>query len=317
VADASTTGTSTVGTGARLTGATLAGLPAVVVAVVCLSTGSTLVRKIGAPGITIACLRSFIAAALWMTILACRRRRFTMVTLRRVGPAGVLFGVNIAMFFAGINHTTIANAEFISTLTSVIVLPAGAIIFHERIPWRALPWGGFAIVGIALVLFTAADSGRASWSGNLLVFGAVVLWATYLLVSKGVRRDVDVAEFMATSALVAGLVLLPIVVLQGRLDDVPASGWPWLIALTVMNGVIAHALFFQAQRHVAVGTISTMQVAQPALAAFWAFVVLGETIRGPQVIGMVIVLVALAAFSYAASRASQLARRTEMSIERQ
>ncbi|MGD9703497.1 MAG: DMT family transporter [Acidimicrobiia bacterium] len=284
----------------------LAGLPAVVAAVVFLSTGSTVVRKIGAPGITIACIRSLLATVVWQALLAAQGRHITWSSIRRIGPAGALFGINLAAFFAGVNHTSIANAEFIGTLAPILVLPAGALLFKESIPWKALPWGIGALAGVSLVLFNTPASGRSSWGGNVLVVIAVVLWACYLLAAKHARREggVDVVAFMATSSLVAGLVLVPVVAAQGRLDDVPARGWPWLLLLTLVNGLAAHGLLVVAQRRVPVGTTSMLQVAQPALAVMWAYLFLDESIEPLQGVGMMVVVASLAVFTYAVSRSA-------------
>ena len=288
----------------RLTLTALAGLPAVIVAIICLSTGSTVVRKVGAPGIAIAFYRSLLATLIWQAILITRGGHLTWAGLKRSGLAGALFGFNIAAFFAGVTHTSIANAEFIGTLTPLIVLPAGALLFAEPIPWRALPWGAGALAGVALVLLNAPPSGSSSWSGNFLVVIAIGFWATYLLIARRARRDggVDVVEFMATSSFVAAAVLFPIVAVQGRLDDIPARGVPWLILLTVVNGLLAHGLLVVAQRRVPVGTTSTLQVAQPALAVLWAYLFLDETIEPLQAVGMTIVVGSLALFTYAVSR---------------
>ena len=284
----------------------LAGLPAVIAAVICLSTGSTVVRKIDAPGITIACLRSLFAALIWQALLAAQGRHITWTSIRRIGPAGAFFGINIAAFFAAITHTSIANAEFIGALSPILVLPAGAMLFKEPIPWKALPWGLGAVIGVSLVLFNAPSSGRSSWQGNILVVMAVILWVSYLLAAKHARREggVDVVEFMATSTLVAGLVLLPVVVVQGRLDDIPAHGWPWLILLTLVNGIVAHGLLVVAQRRVPIGTTSMLQVAQPALAVMWAYIVLDESIEPLQAVGMTVVVASLGVFTYAVTRSA-------------
>ena len=169
------------------------------------------------------------------------------------------------------------------------------MLFKEPIPWKALPWGLGAVIGVSLVLFNAPSSGRSSWQGNILVVMAVILWVSYLLAAKHARREggVDVVEFMATSTLVAGLVLLPVVVVQGRLDDIPAHGWPWLILLTLVNGIVAHGLLVVAQRRVPIGTTSMLQVAQPALAVMWAYIVLDESIEPLQAVGMTVVVASL------------------------
>ena len=57
-----------------------------------------------------------------------------------------------------------------------------------------------------------------------------------------------------------------------------------------------------AQRSVPVGTIGMLQVAQPALAVGWAFVLLDEEIRPIQVLGMGLVLLGLGLFTWSSQR---------------
>ena len=61
--------------------------------------------------------------------------------------------------------------------------------------------------------------------------------------------------------------------------------------------MIGHGLIAFAQSEVDVGTIGVIQVAQPALAVCWSFLILGESIRVLQVPGMILVIVGLAMFT--------------------
>jgi drug/metabolite transporter (DMT)-like permease len=227
----------------------------------------------------------------------------------------VLFGVNITLFFSAAQHTRVANLEFIGSLTPLIVVPAGALLFHERIPWRALVWGIPAIGGVALVAFQA-DSlpGQSNALGISMALGAIVTWSAYLLLVKSRRSQLDIQEFMAASALWAGVVLLPFSLAKGFVSEIPAHGWPWLLLLTVMNGVVAHTLLLVAQSSVPVGTIATLQVSQPALAAGAAWMLLGEHVTPGQVVGMAIVLGSLLAYTITVQR-SRVTVRTEGELE--
>src|ERR1700712_4144495 len=126
-------------------------------AVVILSVSSTLVKKSGAPGPTVAFWRTVGAAAIWTAILwATERRTVRLAELRRALIPGIAFGLNITVFFTAVTHTTVANAEFIGTLTPIVLVPAGAIIFHEQINARALAFGALSVVGLAMVLNASA-----------------------------------------------------------------------------------------------------------------------------------------------------------------
>jgi drug/metabolite transporter (DMT)-like permease len=281
------------------------GLLAVVAAILCFSSSSSIVRLAETPGVVIAFWRMLASVVVWQVILRLRGGRTTWAHLRKVAIPGVLFGLNLALFFTAITRTSIAHAEFIGALTPLIMLPAGALIFGETIYWRALSWGTIAVVGIALVIFggnTSADS-VATWQGDLLVVLAMGTWSGYLLTTKRIRRDLDVVEFMAALVPIATLTLMPLALARGGLFDVPASGW-WAIALlTILTGTLAHGFIVYAQHAIPVGTISMMQVAQPALAVLWSVVLLGELVSAIQVVGMALVIGGLSLFTWMSQRA--------------
>jgi drug/metabolite transporter (DMT)-like permease len=81
-----------------------------------------------------------------------------------------------------------------------------------------------------------------------------------------------------------------------------ARGWLVAAILAVLTGMIAHGCIAFAQQHLPIATITVMQTAQPALAVLFAFVILGEEVRGLQVIGMVLVIVGIAAFTLVSQR---------------
>ena len=87
-------------------------------------------------------------------------------------------------------------------------------------------------------------------------------------------------------------------------DEIPlsAKGWAAVALLSVLTGMLAHGLLAASQREVDVATIGILQVAQPALAVVWSYILLGEEIRPAQVPGMVLVIVGLAAFSLVSYR---------------
>ena len=279
------------------------GWPALITAVFVLSVGSTVSKKSGVPGLTMACIRSFIACIVWQIILAFRGRHLTLRGLMNAALPGMAFGTNIACFFTAAQHTHVANIEFLGALGPLVIVPTGAFFYRERLPWRALVFAGPAIGGVALVALTASRTkGSSNTFGLMMGVLSVFTWATYLLLSKRFRPRMDIGEFMAGSSLFAGLITLPGSLHQGFLHVVPARGWPWLLLLTLSNGVIAHTLILVAQRSLALGTISTMQVAQPALAAAAAWILLGESIRPVQFIGMAVVLASLLCYTLTVQR---------------
>lgn len=282
-----------------------AGWPALITSVCVLSLGSTVAKKAGTPGITLACVRSLMACLAWQIILAFRGKHITWNGLKTAALPGAMFGMNIACFFTAVQHTRVANVEFLGALGPLVIVPASALFYRERIPWRALVWGAPAIGGVALVaLMSEKNQGESNVFGVAMAIGSIFTWATYLLLSKKYRPRIDIGEFMACTSLSAGIVVLPWSISQGFVTAIPAHGWPWLLLLTLSNGVIAHTLILVAQKHLALGTISTMQVSQPALAAGAAWLLLGESVRPVQFVGMGVVIASLVLYSLTVQRAA-------------
>ena len=281
-------------------------------AVFVFSSSSTIVKWADTPGSVVAFWRMIGAVVLWWVVIAVRRAATgrpapSAETWRRVLPAGLFFGFNITLFFTAITRTSIAHAEFIIALSPVVLVPLGALVFGEQPDRRALPWGIVSIVGLAIVLFLGGNQGGATVAGDLIVAVGVGMWTGYLLTARRARASVDVVDFMATVMPVGVLTAAPVaLVLAG--DDIwplTAEAWIAVALLSVLTGMLGHGLIAFAQREVDVGTISIIQVAQPALAVCWSFVILGEEIRGAQIPGMLLVIVGLAAFTIVSQRRTQ------------
>ena len=111
---------------------------------------------------------------------------------------GVFFGLNLAVFFAGATHNSVANAALIGSLAPFLIVPAGAVLFHEYINPKALAFAVVAFGGVALVLFSAPPNGDASLEGNVFGFLAMLLLVGYVTSTKYFRQEMDVTTFMAT-----------------------------------------------------------------------------------------------------------------------
>lgn len=264
------------------------------------------------PGSAIAAWRMLVAIGVWWIVLSVHTRRTNApwpraLTWRAVAPAGMLFGANLAVFFTAIGRTSIAHAEFIAALSPIALVPLGAVLFHERPNWRAMRWAVISLVGIAIVLFAGGDQGSASVGGDLLMIVVVVLWIGYLLTTKRARQaGIGTVEFMACAVPIGAVTAFPIAFVIAGDALWPLSGRAWLVvaALGVITGVGAHGLIVFAQNHVPVAAIGVIQVAQPALAVVWAYVLLGEAVAPAQIPGMVLVVVGLGLFTLSSQRRS-------------
>jgi drug/metabolite transporter (DMT)-like permease len=272
------------------------GVLAVVGLVVAFSLSSTLVKRAESPGVLVAFWRMVTVSVVWNLLLWSTGRRVTMPNVRQVLVPGVFFGLNLAVFFAGATHNSVANAALIGSLAPFLIVPAGAWLFKEHFHPRALAFALLAFCGVALVLISAPSNGDASLEGNVFGFLAMLLLVGYVATTKHFRQEMDVTTFMATICPIAAVAVLPLAIIHGDVFGLSGTGWTYTLILAVTSGVAAQGLLVFAQNTVQIGTIAISQVVQPALAVVWSLLLLGEVVNHRQMAGIAIVIAGLTAF---------------------
>jgi drug/metabolite transporter (DMT)-like permease len=284
-----------------------AGLIAMAAAIVAFSLSTPIVKWAGITGVVLAFWRMWMSVGTWWIVLVGQRRPLPdRRTWKLVAPAGLFFGMNISLLFTAVTKTSIAHVEFIATMTPLLVVPAGAIFFNERPNWSALRYGVISIVGVAMVLFFAPPTGTATLGGDLIMLLVLCSWTGYLLFTKRARaQGVDTVTFMPCMMPLGLITTVPMAIVLAGDEILSMTRRGWLVAaiLAILTGMIAHGCIAFAQQHLPIATITVMQTSQPALAVFFAFLILGEEVRGLQVVGMVLVIVGIAAFTLVSQRA--------------
>jgi len=280
----------------RALGARTLGALAVAGVVIGFSLSSTLVKRAETPGVLLAFWRLTVATIVWNGYLWSTGRRVTMRHVRQALVPGAFFGLNLAIFFAGATNNSVANAALIGSLAPFFIVPIGAKLFGEYNDPRALVFAVVAFGGVGLVLFSAPPLGDASLEGNVFGFIAMLLLVAYVVSTRHFRRDMDVAVFMATICPIAAVAVLPIALVNGDGLTMSTTGWTFMLILTFLSGVAANGLMVYAQKTIQIGTIAIAQVVQPAIAVVWSFLLLGETLRLGQVVGIAVAIAGLAAF---------------------
>ena len=287
------------------------GALAVVGLVIAFSLSSTLVKRAHTPGVLVAFWRLTTVSVVWNLYIRATGRRVTMAEVRQAFIPGIFFGLNLAIFFAGATKNSVANAALIGSLSPFLIVPLGARLFKEHINPRALVFALAAFGGLAIVLFSAPPNGDASLEGNVFGFVAMLLLVAYVVSTKHFRQDMDVTTFMATICPIAAVAVLPLAIAHGGVFALSGTGWAYMLILTFTSGVVAQGLVVFAQKSIQIGTIAIAQVAQPALAVVWSFLLLSEVVNHRQVAGIAVVVAGLLAFVVLNQRGDRTRREDE------
>ena len=273
-----------------------AGVAATVTAVCAWGLGNTLIASIDLPGLAIAAYRLIMASLLYVPVLHLTGRRLRRDMFTASWRGGLAYGADVATFFVAIHLTSVANATTINALQPLVIMGFAAATFGERVRVRQLGAARAALVGVALVAFGASD-GSGSLDGDLVAGVALFLWAWYFVASKRAREQLDTLEYMTTMLLVATVVVTPVALLAGDLgnpvDDLGDGRWWWILGVVALPGS-GHFLINWAHAHTRLVTTSLITLAMPVISAASAAVFLDQRVSGVQVLGMAVVLAALA-----------------------
>ena len=249
--------------------------------------------------------RSSVTAAVIVALLALQgvRVRFTARHKKMLPAIGLLIGVQSLCLYSAVARLPVALALLAFNTYPIWTALWARLIYKQRPETALLVAMPVILLGLALALdvFGAASGLGAAgqWArigvGVAFALAAAATFALALVVTQHEAGDIDGRVRTATTMIMAGLVALSTVGLQGgfHLPDAPA-GWGGLAALTFLYGTAFTIMFTVLPRLGVVGNSAIMNV-EPVFALVLAWLILGQAIAPVQVGGALIVVAAVMA----------------------
>lgn len=269
--------------------------------------GPSIVKKVEMEEMAFVFWRLGIAAAFYAVVLILAGNRLRWIDLKRSAVGGVIFAVNLVFFILSMRRTSAVNAVVIASLQPILLLAVGHRLFGER-PHRSVYVGAsVAFVGVVVAMAGSGASGVATWSGDLMAFVTMVLFAAYYVASKQARAEMDSITYQLSLTVVATVVLLPIALVVEDGVALPSGGDWWMVAAMAVIPGTGHLLTNFAHGHVTLTQMSLISLLFTAVAPLYAWWLIGEHIVGQQGVGMAVVLIAL---SFVVTRPVEVVART-------
>jgi drug/metabolite transporter (DMT)-like permease len=270
------------------------------------SFGSVLGKSTHASGVVLSFWRLWIASLVMLGIVAATKRWPSTKDFKRAAVAGILFGLNVCVFFIALETVTIATALIIAALAPVVALPVSVLLFGERLTAVKTICATASVAGVIVAVLVTPSSGSGGHNskvGYLWAVLALVFWVGYLLVSKGVRAKVETVRFMFIVSLIGAMTVTVLVVIGSKhLGEVHGAGWAWVVMLAIGPGIAGHGLVAWAQPRVDASVTTVLIQLEPVGASAAAWIVLGERISAAQGFAMSGVIAALCVLAYSESR---------------
>ena len=211
------------------------------------------------------------------------------------------------LMFEGLRRTSAADAGIITATLPAVVALLGVALVGDRLSRAQMAAVGLAVAGLALVQATGVAAGVSTLVGNLLIGGAVLCEASFVLLGKRLAPPYRPLR-LALGANVVGLVLsLPLALPELSSFD-PASIRPgmWVLGVwySLAASVICLWLWYRGLPHVETWLAGLATAAIPLAALATSALFLGEAIGGWRLAGAALVIagIVLGALSPARSR---------------
>ncbi|GGL21061.1 EamA family transporter [Nocardia jinanensis] len=262
------------------------------------ATAKNLIEIAGAQ--TTVCLRIALAGLLAMLIWRPSLRIDPRAVPGIVALGAAIAGMNLC-FYAAIEHIPLGMAVTIEFL--------GPLCVALLTSWRPSNLILAATAGVGVLLLTDS-AGTASWTGIGFALLSGLGWAGYIVFGKAVARHTATNDALALALGLGTLVTVP--VLLTRAEDLPLDPWFLIgaVAVAVLTSLVPHAIELNALRRMEVSTFGVMMSMGPAVAALAGLLLLGETLRPVQWLGIAAVVGASAGATLLADRHTPAAPET-------
>jgi drug/metabolite transporter (DMT)-like permease len=195
-----------------------------------------------------------------------------------VGWLGIGDALNVVLFFAAYQRTTVAIAVLTHYLTPIFVAVAAPFVLREKARARTFGAVGVAFVGLVLLLEPwRVGLGRNDVLGAALGAGSAVFYASNVLVNKRLVTAFSGSEMMFFHGLVATPLLFALVpTAEYALVSHHALAVVMLGALG--PGALGGLLFVWGLRRIAASHASVLTLLEPFVAVLLAAALMGERV---------------------------------------
>jgi len=274
-------------------GAALA-FTALVVANVALAFGPWFVRAADTGPVAAAFWRIALAAPV-LAVLAgaggAKPQRLPGQLWAMLAVAGVLFAADLGTWHLGILRTTLANATLFGNCATLIFPVYGFLVartWPTRTQAAALLLAG---IGGVLLMGRSYQLDPGHLVGDLLCLTAGLLYTGYFIVMARVRDRMAPLSALALSSVASVVPLLAFAVLLG--ERIWPQGWTPLIGLALVSQVLGQGCMIYALGRLSPLVVGIALLIQPVVAGAVGWIVYGERLGAPDLVGVVMVAIAL------------------------
>jgi len=214
-------------------------------------------------------------AGLWVTLIG----------------AGVAFAADLGAWHLGILRTTLANATLFGN-SATLIFPIYGFLVARSWPTRTQGLAlALAALGAALLMGRSYQLDPRNLAGDLLCLLAGILYTVYFIAMARARAVMAPLSSLAVSTVASILPLLGFAMLLG--ERILPADWTPLIGLALVSQVLGQGCMIYALGRLSPLVVGIALLIQPVVAGAVGWIVYGERLGAPDLVGVVMVAIAL------------------------
>lgn len=281
-------------------GSSAAGVALVVAAALVTQTGAAIAYQIfdrvGAQGAVF--LRLLISSALLWIVFRPSVRSVTTKNLPVILGFGVSLGAMNMCIYQAIARLPLGVAVTMELLGPLVL----SVVLSRKL--SGVLWAGLALAGVLLLSGVGPSTDGLDPVGVAFALAAASMWALYILMSRQAGREFPGTQGLALAMVVGALLAAPFGVASGGVELLD----PWVLLIgaliAVISSAVPYALELASLRRLAAETFAILVSLAPAIAALVGWIMLGQALDLPEILGMGLVILASAAAVQSAQRHS-------------
>ncbi len=204
---------------------------------------------------------------------------------------GVCFAADLGAWHLGILRTTLANATLFGNVAT-LMFPIYGFLIARSWPTRTQGWAlALAAAGAALLLGRSYQLDAKNLVGDLFCILAGLLYTVYFILMARVRATLAPVSALTLSTLAGIVPMLVFALAMG--ERVLPTHWGPLIGLALCSQVLGQGLMIYALGRFSPLVIGIALLIQPVVAGVVGWLVYGERLGAADLVGVVMVAVAL------------------------
>ncbi len=258
----------------------------------------TLFHSVGASGAV--ALRTALATLILVIVLRPWRARITARSWRPLAAYGVSLGVMNFLYYLALRTIPLGI-----TVALEFAGPLAVAVCSSRRPLDFL-WILLAAAGLLLLLPLGRFGAPIDPIGALFALGAGACWALYIVYGQKAGADHG-AQAVALGSIIACVIVVPLGVAQAGSALLSPQALRYGLAIALLSTALPYTLEMIVLTRLPARTFGILMSIEPAFAALFGWMMLGERLSTPQWAAIVLIILASFGTTWSASAQRELA----------